>query len=383
MVSLENKFELREFFIKKVDTAAKKNIFLSCFLSYLNLSLPPEIEISSLTTYERCIINGLLENQFDIDSDLLRLFGQAAIIDGTPRLWVMDIFGLLSLKLYLNNLNSNKLNSKFGIWINSFLPSQINKDHFNLFEKDIAHFVVGEKNNINFKTATVPLFLHYIGNILIYDNKLKTNLIQNFLSEFQQYALEKELSENTIAILIYVFDKSSKDVTIVPPNGWSFDDLSHYLNQIPSNLRRWTWESKARTSGGDIVRWYINNEYHVQNLLYTLLAPIFCDLREEENLPSIGQKKPRIDLYLPSLHTIIEVKYRKNNKKSFSELIGEIGEDASLYLSSKDYSDAKIIVFLWDHTKSVQEHALFKSGILGISGINACIVASAPSFFEE
>lgn len=382
MVSIENRFELREFFLKKVHISSKNNIFLNSFLFYLNLSKPPEIDFLSLTTYERCIITGLIKKEIDINNDLVRLFGQASIIDGTPRPWVMDIFGLLAIKFYLNTLNNNELNSKFKIWIHNFLPIQINKDHLSSYEKDIAFFILEEKNTSNFITATIPLFLHYIGSTPIHDNKLKTNLIQSFLSEFQRYVLEQELSENIIAILIYVFDKYSKDVTNVPPNGWSFNDLTHYLNQIAPNLRRWTWESKARTQGGDIVRWYINNEYHVQNLLYTLLAPIFCDLKEEENLPAIGQKKPRIDLYLPSLHTIIEVKYRKNNKKTFSELIGEIGEDASLYLSSNSYSDAKIIVFLWDQTRSVQDHALFKSGILGINGINACIVASAPSFEE-
>lgn len=82
------------------------------------------------------------------------------------------------------------------------------------------------------------------------------------------------------------------------------------------------------------------------------------------------------------MHTLIEVKYRKNTSKSFSELIGEIGEDASLYLSSESYSDAKVIVFLWDQTRSTQEHATFKMGIKSISGINECIVANSPSFIN-
>lgn len=382
MVSIENRFELREFFLKKIKISSKNNIFLNSFLFYLNLSKPPEIDFLSLTTYEKCIIIGLIKKEIDINKDLIRLFGQAAIIDGTPRPWVMDIFGLLAIKFYLYKLSNNELNSKFQTWIRNFLPTQINKDHLNSYEKDLASFILEEKNTDSFITATIPLFLHYIGNTPINDNKLKASLINEFFKEFQEYILEQESSEYIIAILIYVFDKYSQDVISVPPNGWSFNDLTHYLNQIAPNLRRWTWESKSRTQGGEMIRWYINNEYHVQNLLYTLLAPIFCDLKEEENLPAIGQKKPRIDLYLPSLHTIIEVKYRKNNKKTFSELIGEIGEDASLYLSSDNFSDAKIIVFLWDQTRSVQEHALFKSGILKISGINACIVASAPSFEE-
>ena len=94
---------------------------------------------------------------------------------------------------------------------------------------------------------------------------------------------------------------------------------------------------------------------------------------------SSGQKNPRIDLYLPSLHTIIEVKYRKNVKKSFPALVGEIAEDASLYRADEKYMDALIVTFLWDCTRATQEHAKFKEGVMKIDGINGCVVVSAPS----
>ena len=121
----------------------------------------------------------------------------------------------------------------------------------------------------------------------------------------------------------------------------------------------------------------VENEYHVQNLLYVLLAPIFNDIADEVNLQPVGQKNPRIDLYLPSLHTIIEVKYRKDMKKSFPAIIGEIAEDASLYRADPKYKDARIVSFLWDCTRATQEHAKFKEGVLKIDGINGCVVVIA------
>lgn len=381
MVLINNKFELREFLLNKLYLFSKNNNFLRAFLFHLNLSSIIEIDISSLTNYEKCTIGSLINKEIDLHNELFRLFGQAAIVDGTPRPWVMDIWGLLSIKIYVDNLKDTELSENFKIWIASFLPIQVNKGHFICYERDIASFILGDDKN--YITAIIPLFLHYHKIQSIYDNKVRLNLIHNFLNiEFKNNFINENLSENILAALIYVFDRADKDITIVPPNGWSFEDLCNYLNNITPNLRKWTWELKPRTHGAEIVRWQINNEYHVQNLLYTLLAPIFCDIKEEENLPSIGQKKPRIDLYLPSLHTIIEVKYRKNKAKSFSELIGEIGEDASLYLSSESYADAKVIVFLWDQTRSTQEHATFKMGIKGISGISECIVANSPSFIE-
>ena len=128
------------------------------------------------------------------------------------------------------------------------------------------------------------------------------------------------------------------------------------------------------------MKWLIENEYHAQNLLYVLLAPIFDDIADEINLQQVGQKNPRADLYLPSMHTIVEVKYRKDNKKSFAKLIGEVAEDASLYHADTKYKDALLVCFLWDHTRSTQEHAKFKEGVQRIEGIDVCIVVSSPSF---
>lgn len=186
-----------------------------------------------------------------------------------------------------------------------------------------------------------------------------------------------------VSLMIYVFDKVSQDMGVVPPNGWSLDDLLNFLEHIPVGMKRWTWEDEGRTRGAKPVKWLVENEYHVQNLLYVLLAPTFNNIADEVNLSPVGQKNPRIGLYLPSLHTIIEVKYRKGTKKSFSVLIGEIGEDASLYRADTKYQDARIVSFLWDCTRSTQEHAKFKEGVLKINGINGCVVVSAPSTMDK
>ena len=183
--------------------------------------------------------------------------------------------------------------------------------------------------------------------------------------------------------MVYVFDEVSQDVAVVPPKGWSLDDLLTFLVNVPVGLKRWTWENEGRTRGAEPVKWQVENEYHVQNLLYFLLAPIFNDIADEVNLPPVGQKNPRIDLYLPSLHTIIEVKYRKDTKKSFPTLIGEIAEDAWLYRVDLKYKNALIVTFLWDCTRSTQEHAKFKEGVLKIEGIDGCVVVSAPSTMDK
>ena len=207
---------------------------------------------------------------------------------------------------------------------------------------------------------------------------MRFSLTSRFMAEFRSQA-NKEASTALLSLVIYVFDQVTQDISLVPSKGWSLDDLLRFLEHIPVGLKRWTYEEVGRTKGAEPVKWLIENEYHVQNLLYILLAPIFNDVADEVNLEPVGQKNPRIDLYLPSLHTIIEVKYRKEMKKTFQTFIGEIAEDASLYRTDVKYSDARIVIFLWDCTRSTQEHAKFKEGVLKMSGINGCVVINAPS----
>jgi hypothetical protein len=128
---------------------------------------------------------------------------------------------------------------------------------------------------------------------------------------------------------------------------------------------------------------YFSNGLEGKFALGTSRVEVFNDIADEVNLQPVGQKNPRMDLYLPSLHTVIEVKYRKDVKKSFPTLIGEIAEDASLYRADAKYKDARIVGFLWDCTRATQGHAKFREGVLKIEGISGCVVVSAPSTMNE
>ena len=128
---------------------------------------------------------------------------------------------------------------------------------------------------------------------------LKTNLkahLSNLKAVKENY--EKELFSSSQSAL----------------GSFSLEDVSKLLKRVPAGFLRWTWDPKPRTKGGTPRQWYIENEYHVQNLLYFLLAAVFADIREEEYARSVGQKKPRVDLEIPSLKLVIEIKfwYRKD-----------------------------------------------------------------------
>lgn len=379
-VEKDNAYQLREYLHHKVSESAHADPFKSSFLCFLGLLKDgvPSFNFATLSLYQRCAIAGLGVLDETVSSlDVSRLLGQAAKIDSTPRPWVSDMFGVMAVKWLTGQMNDTRIACEFESWISGFLAQQVSGDHLNFFEKDIAAYVRSSDSAI-YTSACVPLFLHYRKIRQIDNHQIRLSLISRFMDEFRAQA-QGNSSTALLSLIVYVFDQVSQDVAVVPPKGWSLDDLLEFLEHVPVGLKRWTWENAGRTRGAEPVKWQVENEYHVQNLLYVLLAPIFKDIADEVNLQPVGQKNPRIDLYLPSLHTIIEVKYRKDVKKSFPSLIGEIAEDASLYRADTKYKDARIVSYLWDCTRATQEHSKFKEGVSKIDGIDGCVVTSAPS----
>lgn len=379
-IEKENAYQLREYLHRKVIESAHADSFKSSFLHFLGLSKDGVLtfDFATLSLYQRCAIAGLgILDETVSSQDVSRLLGQAAKIDSTPRPWVSDMFGVMAVQWLVGQMNDARIAREFENWISGFLAQQVSSDHLNPFEKDIAAYVRSNEPAV-YASACVPLFLHYRKMRRIDDHQIRLSLISRFMAEFRAQA-QGDASTALLSLMVYVFDQVNQDVAVVPPKGWSLDDLLGFLEHIPVGLKRWTLEDAGRTRGAEPVKWQVENEYHVQNLLYVLLAPIFNDIADEVNLQPVGQKNPRIDLYLPSLHTIIEVKYRKDVKKSFPALIGEIAEDASLYRVDTRYKDARIISFLWDRTRATQEHAKFQEGVLKIDGIDGCVVISAPS----
>jgi|GEM_PF-3520521 len=162
---------------------------------------------------------------------------------------------------------------------------------------------------------------------------------------------------------------------------FSLEDVSKLLKRVPAGLRRWTWEGKSRTQGGQPRQWCIENEYHVQNLLYFLLAAVFADIREEEYTRSVGQKKPRVDLEIPSLKLVIEIKFWHRRDRP-QKIIGEIAEDTSLYLAQGSPHE-QMIAFIWDDSRRTEEHDLLESGIKNLNGIFDVVIVSRPGCMPD
>jgi hypothetical protein len=105
-------------------------------------------------------------------------------------------------------------------------------------------------------------------------------------------------------------------------NSVSIDNVARMLEGAARSMRRWPWENAPRTLNAVAARWDIENEYHVQDMLWIILAPVFPDLDDEEWLKSLGQHHPRADLAIPSLELIVEVKFPLDLGRSICEALG-------------------------------------------------------------
>jgi hypothetical protein len=158
----------------------------------------------------------------------------------------------------------------------------------------------------------------------------------------------------------------------------SLDDVGLLLRRLPSGLRRWTWDDQKKTPNSTAQKWAVENEYHFQNLLCAVLAPVVPDLRDEEWLASVGQKKPRADLVIPSLHLVIEVKYWRT-KSSPQDLISQIGEDVSLYLK-RGSPYRKVLPIIWDQGRRTEQYDLLIAGLSEIRDVVSPVVIAQPAF---
>ncbi len=191
-----------------------------------------------------------------------------------------------------------------------------------------------------------------------------------------KHQVTEELPVVLAALRLAAFQWIRRSAPVIVPGHVAISDLLKLLSGVPSGLRRWTWEEKARTKGGEPRKWYVDHEYHVQNILYFLLAPIFLDLKDEEYFASLGQKQPRTDLFIPSMKLIIEVKFLRQGDK-VTKIIDEIASDVGLYLQEgTDYSG--VIAFVWDDSRRVEEHTLLQDGLCQIRGVLGAVVVSRP-----
>ncbi len=319
-----------------------------------------------------------------LTTSLQWLAGREPFVDGTPMAFCTDAVALLGLALGAKALANQTLLTLIAEWMSSFLPrcSQLMGIHdWQRCVFTAALHTVGSDNVLPLPSAAgvadVRVALRAQGLLPDTENQPNDHDEQEVLSLLKNEPTEG-IGLARVALRLAAFDWVRRATPTVLPGRATTQDVITLLKGVSGGLRRWTWENKPRTkrAGAQARKWHIDNEYHVQDLLYFLLAPIFPDLKDEEYFPSIGHKQPRTDLFIPSLNLIIEVKFVYPTT-SFQNIIEELGADASLYLAGQSRYN-NIVAFIWDDTRRSEHHALLITGLTTITGIRDAIVVSRP-----
>uniref|UniRef100_E6VP09 Uncharacterized protein n=1 Tax=Rhodopseudomonas palustris (strain DX-1) TaxID=652103 RepID=E6VP09_RHOPX len=312
----------------------------------------------------------LTEDEKDLLRDeLTHLGGRAFFVSGRPWRFEVDGIALLGVSLGV------AVNSADGQWLRDVLArstSEVSSDPWQVGLVRAARLVIGESNiRIVPPDLAVAIAARGIGGL--HDDDLEVGW--DITARLEPHNSGPSRDAVRLAVFEHVLARRGQIAIAAVTR----DDLIALLRNISRSMRLWTFESAKRTPKSEIARWDVENEYHAQNLLWAVLAPILSDLENEENLPSIGHKNPRADLGVPSLRTIIEVKFMRNaGQQACAKIIEEVAADASLYLSKSTAYD-NIIAFVWDDRAQTEQHDELRAGLEAIKGVSAAIILPRPS----
>ncbi len=178
-------------------------------------------------------------------------------------------------------------------------------------------------------------------------------------------------------IRLSALDWIRRDRPVCDLKGVTAADVAELLRRIPTAMKKWTWEERPRTKTAPSARqWHIDNEYHVQNLLWLVLAPFLPNLVDEESTPKVGPIQPRADICVPSLRLIVEAKFMRAGDAP-KKVVEQIAQDASIYLVSGSNYD-KLIPFIWDDSRRTEHHEEMVRGLRQVAGVVDAVVVPRP-----
>mgnify|MGYP000934535528 CR=1 FL=1 len=145
------------------------------------------------------------------------------------------------------------------------------------------------------------------------------------------------------------------------------------LQNVEAAMKRWRWDSDGLQNP---IRWPVQQEREVQDILWLILRSYFLDVVDEDALPKLGHSTYKADFGIGSLKLIIEAKFA-SSKDDFKKIEKEVQEDCIPYLRDLRYES--LIVFIYDDSASVQEHDTTRRALLEIPGIVDVVIVSRPS----
>lgn len=327
----------------------------------------------------------------NLKKSLRWLAGCEPFVDGTPRGFCTDAISLLGVILGVKHTNDPIIKKVIGEWLGKFLDKSYYMRNVSDWQKCLfatiqreAELVLNLELPQTPETADVRVAFRAKG--LLQNTQTQAEVIEDEKNALALLKNDLKISLDVAraAVRLTTLDWLYRAMPIlVPGSQITLQQVVDLLQRTSGALRLWTWESKPRTSRQEALarKWHIDNEYHVQNLLWTMLAPVFPDVISEEYTPSVGQKHPRADVCIPSLSLIVEAKFMRSTV-SPQNMIEEIAADASLYLTASS-AYRHIIAFIWDDSRRTEQYELMLRGFRQLRGVFDAIIIPRPSFMIE
>jgi len=320
---------------------------------------------------------GLTENFSD---GLDWLLGRAVKSGGGFAQFCYDSLAILGIAVGVHALRDEAARARVAGWLKTFIPPVTHEFNGASWARCVlaAALVLVDQSALGFATdehdTDVAVALAARGVLPRHADIDGDDESRALVRIKQAYAEDTERA----ILMLCALDCLSSPLAILNLERPTVAQVGRLLERMPSAMRRWTWENAPKTRTSTATHWDIQHEYHVQNLLYAILAPVFPDLTDEETLPPVGQKNARADLGIPSLKLIIEAKFLRPGH-SFSNLIGELSQDASLYRAHGPNARYQhVLPFVWDDSRRTEEYSTFLQGLRMIEGIVHPVIVPRP-----
>lgn len=310
---------------------------------------------------------------------LKRLAGRSPFVDGTPMPFCSDAVGILGVAVGCKALDDSTISTKIAGWFTKFLKTIHDMAGIENWQRYLFHaadVLLGGCCGIPRTTSDDVSDVRVVLAAKAILPSLVTADEESALTFITRQGTEA-VSYERAAMRLSALKWLVRAAPVIAPERVTAEALVRLLGRVPAGLRKWTWEIAPRTPNGAARRWHIEHEYHVQNLLWMLLSPIFPDLDDEQYLTKIGQKSPRADLYIPSMRMVVEAKFLRASDR-IQKVIDEIATDVSLYRALGNECGG-IVAFIWDDSARSHEHDYLRQGLKKLPGLIDAVIVSRPS----
>lgn len=315
MVYLRKIIESNQYLLKEQNASVYWYYYLRNKENLLNL------ELESLKQGDSFAIKGYTFDNSINESEFERFINKPAIrgIDFSS-----NIFKFLGIYLVNKKLLSSKLEQKFK-------QSNIkNKFVIALIEEHYKSGLQLELNNKEDKDIYNPIISFLLGDNAEYPTIELIDLIQKQSFDIVDLFILEEIEKKLLTYSKITYQDIS-----------AYELVCNILNNFSNAIQRIT---KNRRKGHP--EFSINDEYDVQDILYTILKAIFPKLKPEEPTPSVGISYNKIDFILEDEGILIETKMLKESDKDEKKITDELKVDIQSYYKKEKIKN--LICFVYE-----------------------------------